>query len=452
MMNQNKHGAGNSFDKEFSLDNKKRPRSVGGKIPPWAWIILAAALIAAVVIVNKPAVRNEVNTPSVSSAALNAAPAGLNGGDSAVYGDPQVSAAEMEAFLASAQRPVAKSADGDPVFMVEETPFAMRLVPAEALPTAESTAEPEARQTLVINGKTYVIQIHEVAAGDESSADADSGTINLDGQSVEIGLNPVNEVAAAAADTLVINGQTFRLVITPAAAEAAPTAEPEAVSGAAAEAAPTAEPEAVSGAAVEVTPDDDPFAADSAANEPTVEALTTEVPQEGNWFVRMFNTVFGANASVPTPTATSVVTVIPQDDSSADDGATAEPVRLDDEESALASKTITLVDKGDLDDAPLYDDSNDAADVPTPTPTKTVDPEMIAPVMLATKAPTAVPSKTPLPAEQIEARPTKIEVTVAAELPHTGGAEDWNIPLMIAALAVLVLIVFAARRLRSSGK
>ncbi len=437
MMNQNKHGAGNSFDKEFSLDNKKRPRSVGGKIPPWAWIILAAALIAAVVIVNKPTVRNAVNTPSVSSAALNAAPAGLNGDDSAVYGDPQVSAAEMEAFLASAQRPVAKSADGDPVFMVEETPFAMRLVPAEALPTAESTAEPEARQTLVINGKTYVIQIHEVAAGDESSAAADSGTINLDGQSVEIGLNPVNEGEAAAADTLVINGQTFRLVITPAAAEAAPTAEPEAVSG----------------AAVEVTPDDDPFAADSAANEPTVEALTTEVPQEGNWFVRMFNTVFGANASVPTPTATSVVTVIPQDDSSADDSAAAaEPVRLDDEESALASKTITLVDKGDLDDAPLYDDSNDAADVPTPTPTKTVDPEMIAPVMLATKAPTAVPSKTPLPAEQIEARPTKIEVTVAAELPHTGGAEDWNIPLMIAALAVLVLIVFAARRLRSSGK
>ncbi len=434
-MNQNKRGADNSFDKEFSLDNKKRTRSGGGKIPPWAWIILAAAVIAAVVIVNKPA-GNDVNTPSAQSASLNAEPAGLTGSASAVYGDPQVSEAEMEAFLTSAQRPVAKSADGAPVFMVEETPFAMRLVPEDAVPTSESTAEPtEARQTLVINGKTYVIQIQEAAAEDESPADADSGTIDLDGQSMEIGLDPVSEGDVSAADTVVINGQAFRLIVTPAAAEAAPTAETDALSE----------------NSVEVTPDDEPFAADSAANEPTVEALATEAPQQGNWFVRMFNTVFGANASTPVPTATPGVTVIPQEGASAADSAeTAEPVRLDGGDDELAAKTITLVDKGDLDEAPLYDVDHEADAVPTPT--RTVDPGMIGPVMLATKAPTAVPTGTPLPAVQIEARPTKIAVTVTAELPHTGGAEDWNIPLMLAALAVLVLIVIAARRLRSSMK
>ncbi len=428
-MNQNKRGAGNSFDKEFSLDNQKHTRSGGGKIPSWAWIVLAAAVIAVLVIVNKPAAKNDVNSAaSVPSAAVNADTIGLNSGGSAVYGDPQVSEAEMETFLASAQRPVAKSADGDPVFMVEETPFAMRLVPEDAVPTAESTAEPEARQTLVINGKTYVIQVHEITADAESAADADSGTIDLDGQSMEIGLDPVGESDASAADTIVINGQTFRLVVAPAA-----------------------EPETAGGDAVEVTPDEEPFAAESAAAEPTSEPLATEAPKEGNWFVRMFNAVFGGNASAPAPTETPGVTVIPQEESSAADiQETAEPVRVEDEESTLESKTITLVDKGDLDEAPLYDEGLETADAPTPT--RTADPEMIGPVMLATKAPTAAPTRTPVPAVQIETRPTKIEVTVAAELPHTGGAEGWNIPMMLAALAVLLFIVIAARRLRSSRK
>ena len=476
MMDHNKRGAANSFDKEFSLDNKPRTRVRGGKLPSWIWVVLAAAVIAVVVIARKPSVKNEANTPAVQSAAVNAEAANVTSGGSAVYGDQQVSEAEAQAFLASLQRPVAQSADGDPVFMVQETPFAMRLVPEET----ESTAEPGTRRTIVIDGKTYVIEIHEVSAEDESAENETAGTIELDGQSMEIGLDPAEE---SDADAVVINEQAFRLVVTPAApteeavvevteevteevveevteevteevveevteepVEAEPTSAPVGTSIAASIISETAEAKTI-----EFESDEEPF-----AEEPTAEP--TEEPKQESWFVRMFNSIFGANQSTPEPTATPGVTVIPQEESAAVVSlATAEPtaeaVKLDEEEgSELESKTITLVDKGDLDDAPLYDpDAVEEEPTKTPAPTATAASAESGPVQLATRPATAVPTKTPVPVS-IASEPTKLVVTVAAELPHTGGAEDWNIPAMLLAFVVLVVVVFVTRKLRSARK
>ena len=473
MMDHNKRGAANSFDKEFSLDNKPRTRVRGGKLPSWIWVVLAAAVIAVVVIARKPSVKNEANTPAVQSAAVNAEAANVTSGSSAVYGDQQVSEAEAQAFLASLQRPVAQSADGDPVFMVQETPFAMRLVPEET----ESTAEPGTRQTIVIDGKTYVIEIHEVSAEDESAENETAGTIELDGQSMEIGLDPAEE---SDSDAVVINEQAFRLVVTPAAPtedasvveevateevvteEAAEEVTEEAVEEPV-EAEPTSAPVGTSIAAsiisetaeaktIEFESDAEPF-----AEEPTAEP--TEEPKQENWFVRMFNSIFGANKSTPEPTATPGVTVIPQEESAVAAAEitaepTAEAVKLDEEEgSELESKTITLVDKGDLDDAPLYNpDAVEEEEEPTVTPTPAATSASAdGPVQLATRPATAVPTKTPVPAS-IVSEPTKLVVTVAAELPHTGGAEDWNIPAMLLAFVVLVVVVFVTRRLRSARK
>ena len=476
MMDHNKRGAANSFDKEFSLDNKPRTRVRGGKLPSWIWVVLAAAVIAVVVIARKPSVKNEANTPAVQSAAVNGEAASVTSGSSAVYGDQQVSEAEAQAFLAGLQRPVAQSSDGDPVFMVRETPFAMRLVPEET----ESTAEPGTRQTIVIDGKTYVIEIHEVSAEDESAENETAGTIELDGQSMEIGLDPAEE---SDSDAVVINEQAFRLVVTPAApteeavvevteeateevveevteeaveevveevteepVEAEPTSAPVGTSIAASIISETAEAKTI-----EFESDEEPF-----AEEPTAEP--TEEPKQESWFVRMFNSIFGANQSTPEPTATPGVTVIPQEESAAVVTlATAEPtseaVSLDEEGSELESKTITLVDKGDLDDAPLYDPNAESEEEePTATPTPAAAASAAdGPVQLATRPATAVPTKTPVPAS-IASEPTKLVVTVAAELPHTGGAEDWNIPAMLLAFVVLVLVVFVTRRLRSARK
>ena len=476
MMDHNKRGAANSFDKEFSLDNKPRTRVRGGKLPSWIWVVLAAAVIAVVVIARKPSVKNEANTPAVQSAAVNAEVANVTSGGSAVYGDQQVSEAEAQAFLASLQRPVAQSSDGDPVFMVQETPFAMRLVPEET----ESTAEPGTRQTIVIDGKTYVIEIHEVSAEDESAENETAGTIELDGQSMEIGLDPAEE---SDTDAVVINEQAFRLVVTPAAPTEEAVAEvteevdeevteevveevteevteeaAEEVTEEPVEAEPTSAPVGTSIAAsiisetaeaktIEFESDEEPF-----AEEPTAEP--TEEPKQESWFVRMFNSIFGANKSTPEPTATPGVTVIPQEESAAVVSlATAEPtseaVKPDEEGSELEYKTITLVDKGDLDDAPLYDpDAVEEEPTKTPAPTATAASAVAGPVQLATRPATAVPTKTPVPVS-IASEPTKLVVTVAAELPHTGGAEDWNIPAMLLAFVVLVVIVFVTRKLRS---
>ncbi len=467
MMDHNKRGAANSFDKEFSLDNKPRTRVRGGKLPSWIWVVLAAAVIAVVVIARKPSVKNEANTPAVQSAAVNADVANVTSGGSAVYGDQQVSEAEAQAFLASLQRPVAQSSDGDPVFMVQETPFAMRLVPEET----ESTAEPGTQQTIVIDGKTYVIEIHEVSAEDESAENETAGTIELDGQSMEIGLDPAEE---SDSDAVVINEQAFRLVVTPAApteeavvevteevTEEAVEEAVEEVTEEPVEVEPTSAPVGTSIAAsiisetaeaktIEFESDAEPF-----AEEPTAEP--TEEPQQESWFVRVFNSIFGANKSTPEPTATPGVTVIPQEESAAveiTEEPTAEAVKLDEEDgSELESKTITLVDKGDLDDAPLYNpDAVEEEEEPTATPTATeASASADGPVQLATRPATAVPTKTPVPAS-IASEPTKLVVTVAAELPHTGGAEDWNIPAMLLAFVVLVVVVFVTRRLRSARK
>ncbi len=468
MMDHNKRGAANSFDKEFSLDNKPRTRVRGGKLPSWIWVVLAAAVIAVVVIVRKPSVKNEANTPAVQSAAVNAEVANVTSGGSAVYGDQQVSEAEAQAFLAGLQRPVAQSSDGDPVFMVQETPFAMRLVPEET----ESTAEPGTRQTIVIDGKTYVIEIHEVSAEDESAENETAGTIELDGQSMEIGLDPAD---GSDSDAVVINEQAFRLVVTPAApteeivaevteevTEEAAEEAVEEVTEEPVEAEPTSAPVGTSIAAsiisetaeaktIEFESDEEPFAEE-------VTAEPTEEPKQESWFVRMFNSIFGANKSTPEPTATPGVTVIPQEESAAEAvEITAEPtteaVKLDEEEgSELESKTITLVDKGDLDDAPLYNpDAVEEEEEPTATPTATAASAAAGPVQLATRPATAVPTKTPVPAS-IASEPTKLVVTVAAELPHTGGAEDWNIPAMLLAFVVLVVVVFVTRKLRSARK
>ena len=51
-----KKPAADNFDKEFSLNSKKKP-AVRGKVPSWIMILAGVAVMAAVVIVKQPFVR-----------------------------------------------------------------------------------------------------------------------------------------------------------------------------------------------------------------------------------------------------------------------------------------------------------------------------------------------------------------------------------------------------------
>ena len=193
----------------------------------------------------------------------------------------------------------------------------------------------------------------------------------------------------------------------------------------------------------------------------------TETPKEENWFVSVFHDIFG---NAPTETPVPQVTVIAMTPTQVPAKPTATPiivqfvpttapqgpVRLDESGNLTGTqKDAAQENYSDWDDDPLWEDDNDTLS----------DDERRATVTAVSRGASQRSTPTPVPQTPTATSegPAKIEVIMVEpgedwptmqptpeELPHTGGAESWNIPTMLALLAGLMLIIIGVRRLRRS--
>ena len=190
-------------------------------------------------------------------------------------------------------------------------------------------------------------------------------------------------------------------------------------------------------------------------------------PENGNWFVNVFHNIFGGD---PTSTPTPQVTLIAVEPTKVAKGPTATPIvvrmaptstprgsmRLDegdDSGSGSSDKKAAVSNENNTVD-PVFrpKDGNEtgssqqsgvakgSGDEPMTTvyPTSSTNRSSVS-------VPVTVVENTPEPARnpgQTAAEPTQ------EELPHTGMAESWNIPSMIALLFGLLLVIIGVRRLR----
>lgn len=206
------------------------------------------------------------------------------------------------------------------------------------------------------------------------------------------------------------------------------------------------------GTPLKPTAEADPFPVETEEPAPTA----TEEPQEENWFASFFSNIFGSDPTeVPTPQVTVIaitptptivlptatpliVRMVPTAEAQG-------PVRLDGEKvtenevEAVENKESDLVDpaltEDEITEKPT-DVSKPSSDGSAETaPTKPA-PARIDPVVVESFDES---NKEQKPAVQ----PTP------EELPHTGGAESWNIPSLIVMLAGLLLVIIGVRRLRT---
>ncbi len=223
---------------------------------------------------------------------------------------------------------------------------------------------------------------------------------------------------------------------------------------------------------VPYVPDTEGIAAEpTAAAEPETGAdstqAETETPKKENWFVSVFHDIFG---SAPTETPVPQVTVIAMTPTQVTVKPTATPivvqfvptaapqgpVRLDESGNPTGTqKDAAKEDYSDWDDDPLWEDEKDTLSNVERRATVTAVSRGQSQRSTPTPAPTATPEG-----------PARVEVIMVdpedenwptlqptpEELPHTGGAESWNIPSMLALLAGLMLIIIGVRRLRRSGQ
>ncbi len=192
--------------------------------------------------------------------------------------------------------------------------------------------------------------------------------------------------------------------------------------------------------------------------EPEQETPQEETQPDENWFVGMFHNIFGSN---PTETPVPQVTVVAVTPTAVPVRPTQTPIVVRVEPTEIVQEPVRLdavspetgIDTGksledDLNDPALWDDGEMDAS-PTPASETAAQPAETAPEgsddqqistgndpAEATAVPTAV-------------RLVATVVTENEELPHTGMAESWNIPSMLALLAGLLLLIIGIRRLRS---
>ena len=213
----------------------------------------------------------------------------------------------------------------------------------------------------------------------------------------------------------------------------------------------------------------DPYAGSQKTTEDTFEtnAESEGEPEKGNWFVNVFHNIFGGE---PTATPTPQVTLIAVEPTAIPKGPTATPIvvrmaptstprgpiRLDegedytggssDQKAAVPTISIPVgqVSKGDdgieIDPALQSEDNSGSGDEPAIiiySPSDADHSSVSVPVTVVENKPESAGNPAPTVPE-----PTP------EELPHTGMAENWNIPSMIALLFGLLLVIIGVRRMR----
>lgn len=213
---------------------------------------------------------------------------------------------------------------------------------------------------------------------------------------------------------------------------------------------------------------------DTTGQETTEESPETNEVQEGeaengNWFVNVFHNIFGGD---PTATPTPQVTLIAVEPTKVAKGPTATPIvvrmaptstprgpmRLDEgDDSSIggsdqkaAVQNTTGANGSDF----RAEDGNGTGSVQqSGEPKGSDDMPMITiyPTSSTNRSSVSVPvtiiEKTPEPAGNPR---RNVSEPTPEELPHTGMAESWNIPSMIALLFGLLLVIVGVRRLRQT--
>ena len=235
-----------NFDKEFSM-NKKKDQQGGGKFPAWLWILLGAAVIAAVVIVRGPAMRSANNGPTRSAVSIPAGSTLVVDNASVITGnDEKAGSSELEArirargngandalFLSDSGQaynmtfevlPTETVRGGEntsdaPIYWVDDQPFALHLKPAE-----EENAEPGASDenpAVQIGDQSYNLSLEPIdeAAIDALPADEQTNIIHVDGKAYRLEVESASE-SKAAAPAVTDNGSAAAVV--PAQSENGP--------------------------------------------------------------------------------------------------------------------------------------------------------------------------------------------------------------------------------------
>ena len=220
-----------NFDREFSLNSKKKTTGTG-KLPSWIMILAGAAMIAAVVIVRKPAVQPISGTKASVSVQAGEP---VTGNTYSITGDEKAGPQELEAHFGSVNSgsPAAEAASllvsGDdrvysirldelpvddngqvipsgqpetdsPVYWVDEKPFSVSLEPVESEDPAAVSEEPES--VYRIDDKAYDVRLEPVSSDELKSLSDEEKTkvVQAGDDYYLLELAPVQEEAAASAD------------------------------------------------------------------------------------------------------------------------------------------------------------------------------------------------------------------------------------------------------------
>ncbi len=267
---------GDSFDKEFQLENKNKKSggSSRGKLPSWLLILAGVAVIGGVVAARQPALRTTENTPKTSINLPTSQPAVAEPAMSVTgINDQQADSSELEArFLtqngeSNAQyiMPIQTNSSIQGINMDLE-PLATDSEGNPAYPLSDSSIS-----VVWVDGKPFELKIEPQtnAAGEPESV---SSTYWLEDQAYEVHLDPVDDTKAEAvsgtdqSSIVKIGSQSYLLRLTPASQTTGKTA-----SAATTAADVKQTPETVHSA------DEDPFTADNSAGEDTAAANSAVV-------------------------------------------------------------------------------------------------------------------------------------------------------------------------------
>ena len=333
-------------------------------------------------------------------------------------------------------------------------------VKPEVKPEPEPEPEPREEkpvQSVVfeVEGNQYEILLKELYPEDIPEKEAGSPVVWIDKTPLQLELSDETRTDTADASE---NESRLQVKLNPVPEEQLPELLTSRFGEAEAEAMLAAE-------AAETVPEPE----ETAVPEPEEpEPVITDENEDG-WFVNLFHNIFGSNPTeIPTPqvtviamtatpvpprpTATPIVVDIAQKEEVTDQG----PVRLDvpvgKAETVVVTKDEESVEENYLDDAPLWDGERSETDNPEPETGDTqelietaADPETVQTVE---EGPSAEEIRRAPGADSVRIEPEI--VSTPEELPHTGMAEGWNIPSMLALFAGLLLLIIGIRRLRSS--
>ncbi len=189
----------NNFDKEFSLNQKKKTGEKS-KFPSWIMILVGVAVITGVVAAKQPVIRRSTNGTKASVSVPAGQTVTVNDAFYSGMNDEHVSSSELEARFSSHSEASASSKNKKQYISGDEQIFSMEL---EALSVDEkgnivSSEDQSDSSVYWIDEKPYALTLKPADdIEDETVSGSDASVYSLDDQDYNVQLKPVNEDAVA---------------------------------------------------------------------------------------------------------------------------------------------------------------------------------------------------------------------------------------------------------------